>query len=147
MAASFDFSSWPPQLTPEQLEALTLAATTYALSHGLLYLPPSDSLSNTQPRIPTTAIHAPISLFPSPFPRAQFEAARRLQSVYNVLYARVAMDTQFLDTVMGAEAGVGKADEFTGTLWRGWKNIREHGVVQVGLRLLSSFAWRGVDGT
>jgi hypothetical protein len=34
---------------------------------------------------------------------------------------------------MGAEAGVGKADEFTGTLWRGWKNIREHGVVQVGL--------------
>ncbi|KAG1727093.1 uncharacterized protein EDB91DRAFT_1135652 [Suillus paluster] len=40
------------------------------------------------------------------------------------------MDTQFLDTVMGAEEGVGKADEFTGTLWRGWKNIREHGVVQ-----------------
>ncbi|OAX32041.1 glutathione synthase, partial [Rhizopogon vinicolor AM-OR11-026] len=130
MTASFDFSSWPPQLTPGQLEALTLAATTYALSHGLLYLPPSNSISNTQPRIPTTAIHAPLSLFPSPFPRAQFEAARRLQSVYNVLYARVAMDTEFLDTVMGADAGVGKADEFTGTLWRGWKNIREHGVVQ-----------------
>lgn len=53
--------------------------------------------------------------------------------MYNLLYARVAMDTQFLDTVMGAEAGVGKADEFTGTLWRGWKSIREHGVVQVGL--------------
>lgn len=133
MATSFEFSSWPPELTPGQLEALTLAATTYALSHGLLYLPPSNSSSNTQPRIPTTAIHAPLSLFPAPFPRAQFEAARRLQSVYNLLYARVAMDTQFLDTVMGAEAGVGKADEFTGTLWRGWKSIREHGVVQVGL--------------
>ncbi|KAG2125780.1 glutathione synthase [Suillus clintonianus] len=128
--ASFNFSTWPPQLTPEQLEALTLTATTYALSHGLLYLPPSQSPSNTQPRIPTTAIHAPLSLIPAPFPRAQFQAARGLQSVYNVLYARIAMDTQFLDTVMGAEEGVGKADEFTGTLWRGWKNIREYGVVQ-----------------
>jgi hypothetical protein len=55
-----------------------------------------------------------------------------------VLYARVAMDTKFLDIVMGAEEGVGKADEFTGTLWRGWKRIREHGVpAQVGLRPLS----------
>jgi hypothetical protein len=131
---SFDFSTWPPQLTPEQLEALTLAATTDALSHGLLDLPPSPS--NTQPPIPTTAIHAPLSLIPAPFPRAQFHAARELQSVYNVLYARVAMDTKFLDTVMGAEEGVGKADEFTGTLWRGWKKIREHGVLaQVSLRL------------
>ncbi|KAG1885394.1 glutathione synthase [Suillus subluteus] len=128
--ASFNFAAWPPQLTPEQLEALTLAATTYALSHGLLYLPPSQSPSNTQPRIPTTAIHAPLSLIPAPFPRAQFQAARGLQSIYNVLYARVAMDTQFLDIAMGAEEGVGKADQFTGTLWRGWKKIREHGVVQ-----------------
>ncbi|KAG1794542.1 glutathione synthase [Suillus plorans] len=132
---SFNFSTWPPQLTPEQLEALTLAATTYALSHGLLYLPPSQSPSNTQPRIPTTAIHAPLSLIPAPFPRAQFQAARELQSVYNVLYARVAMDTQFLDTVMGAEEGVGKADEFTGTLWKGWKKIREHGVLAQPLHL------------
>ncbi|KAG2753746.1 glutathione synthase [Suillus brevipes Sb2] len=130
---SFNFSTWPPQLTPEQLEALTLAATTYALSHGLLYLPPSPS--NTQPPIPTTAIHAPLSLIPAPFPRAQFHAARELQSVYNVLYARVAMDTKFLDTVMGAEEGVGKADEFTGTLWRGWKKIREHGVLAQPLHL------------
>jgi glutathione synthase len=66
--------------------------------------------------------------------------------VYNVLYARVVMDMQFLDAVMGTEAGVGKAYKFTGTLWRGWKNIREHGMVQVGLRLLSYFAWVGVDG-
>ena len=40
---------------------------------------------------------------------------------------------------MGVEVGVDKAGdlEFTGTLWRGWKNIWEHGVVQVGLALLS----------
>ncbi|KAG2341473.1 hypothetical protein BDR05DRAFT_1030553 [Suillus weaverae] len=40
------------------------------------------------------------------------------------------MDTRFLDTVMSAEEGVGKADEFTGTLWRQWK---EHGVIKAWL--------------
>jgi glutathione synthase len=45
------------------------------------------------------------------------------------------MDTKFLDIVMGAEEGVGKADEFTGTLWRGWKRIREHGVPAQPLHL------------
>jgi hypothetical protein len=37
-------------------------------------------------------------------------------------------------------------DEFIGILWRGWKSFREHGMVQVGLRLLSYFAWAGIDG-
>jgi hypothetical protein len=50
------------------------------------------------------------------------------------------MDIHFLNTMMGADTGVGKA-EFTGMLWRGWKNIREHGVVRGSLRLLSYFAW------
>jgi len=41
------------------------------------------------------------------------------------------MDDYFLDKVMGAVEGVGKVDEFTGRLWRGWKDIRDEGVVQV----------------
>jgi hypothetical protein len=58
------------------------------------------------------------------------------------------MVTQFLGTPMGVEVGVDEAGdlEFTETLWRGWKNIWEHGVVQVGLALLSYFAWVGVNG-
>lgn len=40
------------------------------------------------------------------------------------------MDDDFLDKVMGAVVGVGKADEFVGTLWRGWKAIRDEGIVQ-----------------
>jgi hypothetical protein len=47
---------------------------------------------------------------------------------------------------MGAKAVVGKVDEFTGMLWRGWKNVQEQGAVQVGLRLPSYFPWVGVDG-
>ncbi|KAJ8592016.1 hypothetical protein M405DRAFT_860107 [Rhizopogon salebrosus TDB-379] len=42
---------------------------------------------------------------------------------------------------MGAKAVVGKVDEFTGMLWRGWKNVQEQGAVQVGLRPPSHFPW------
>ncbi|EIN12167.1 glutathione synthase [Punctularia strigosozonata HHB-11173 SS5] len=113
--------SWPPTLTPEQISALTTLATTYALSHGLLYLPPGAP----QPPAPTSAIHAPLSLLPSPFPRALFDHAHKIASIYNVLYARIAMDWAFLDDVMGAERGAGQVDAFVGELWRGWKSIRD----------------------
>ncbi|KAJ7074207.1 glutathione synthase [Mycena amicta] len=124
---SFDFSSWPPTLPETELDSLTLLATTYALSHSLLYLPPAHG---PQPHIPAAAIHAPISLFPSPLPRRLFELARRLQSTYNLLYARIATDVEFLDRVMGAVDGVGKVDDFVGQLWTGWKKLRDEGLVQ-----------------
>jgi hypothetical protein len=124
----FDFGSWPPSLSPVQLEALTLYATTYAISHGLLYLPPAEH----QPIIPSAAIHAPISLFPSPFPRKLFELGLRLQKTFNILYSRIAMDEEFLDQIMGAETGVGKVDDFIGQLWTGWKRLRDESrLVQV----------------
>lgn len=115
---------WPPQITEAQRHSLTLLATTYALSHGLIYLPVAD----IQPPAPTSTIHAPISLFPSPFPRRWFEEARKLQHVYNVLYAKIAMDDDFLDRVMG-EDGAGRADEFTGQLWKKWKQLRDENAI------------------
>ncbi|KAF8835933.1 glutathione synthase [Paxillus ammoniavirescens] len=126
MTTTFDFSQWPPSLTDAQLETLTHHATTYALSHGLTYLPPTP----TQPSSPSSAIHAPISLLPAPVPRSLFEETQRLQSVYNTLYARVATNDDFLDREMGADEGVGKADEFVRTLWKGWKDIRDEGIIQ-----------------
>jgi glutathione synthase len=54
-----------------------------------------------------------------------------LQSIYNTLYAHVSTDDEFLDQEMGAELGVGRADEFVRTLWKGWKEIRDEGIVQV----------------
>jgi hypothetical protein len=69
------------------------------------------------------------------------------QDNYIMLYARVTMDTPSLDTIMGAKAGMGESDESTGTLWRGWKNSWEHGVVQVHLRPLLTFhGSSGIDG-
>lgn len=130
----FDFSNWPPTLSSEQLEELQLRAETYALAHGLLYLPPyppQAAAAISTRSGPPSAIHAPISLLPSPFPRSLFNHARKLQSEYNRLYSRIAMNAEFLDRVMGAEVGVGTVDEFTGQLWKGWKALRDKGVSQV----------------
>ncbi|KAF9450553.1 hypothetical protein P691DRAFT_788998 [Macrolepiota fuliginosa MF-IS2] len=123
---SYHSASMSPSLECAQLEELTVYATTYAISHGLLYLPPVLPL----PKVPSAAIHAPLALFPSPIPKGLFERAQRLQRIYNVLYSRVALDDEFLDEVMGVENGVGKVDEFIGQLWRGWKTLRDEGIDQ-----------------
>lgn len=115
---SFVWSSWPPTLSDEQLSLLQRKAATWALAHGLLYLPPGFSPS----QMPESAIHAPFALLPSPFPRQLFRQAQRIQSIYNVLYARIAMDWTFLDRVMG---DVGTVDDFVGKLWRGWTELRD----------------------
>ncbi|KAG8885934.1 hypothetical protein FRB98_001540 [Tulasnella sp. 332] len=120
--------SWPPSLDHTQLEEITKIAATYALAKGFAYLPvqSSDQLLDSD-IIPHSAIHAPFTLYPTPFPRTLFERALRIQRAYSILYARIALDMPFLDRVMGAEEGVGKVDEFMGTLWKGWKLMRDEG--------------------
>lgn len=133
---TFDYAAWPPQLSENQVEELHLKATTYALAHGLLYLPVSP-----RPTLPTSAIHAPLSLVPSPFPRRLFHFAQRIQSTYNVLYSKIAMDEDFLDRVMGTEVGVGKVDDFVGQLWTGWKELRDKKAIAQASPL---YLWVGV---
>lgn len=110
---------WPPSLDAKTLAWLTTEANTYALTHGLAYLPVNFGTT------PTSAIHAPFTLLPTPFPRNLFESAVHLQHIYNVLYSRIACDCDLLDRVLGDETGIGRVDHFTGALWRGWKNLRD----------------------
>jgi glutathione synthase len=127
-------SVWPPELPQDELQELADQAVLYALSHGLMFLPPSSTIRT---RAPAIAQHAPFSLFPSLYPRRLFNLAKKLQHTYNVLYARIAMDAVFLDGIMGEETGVGRVDPFMGRLWRVWKDHREEGIVQVRLWLAS----------
>jgi glutathione synthase len=123
------FTAWPPEVPTEQLDQLTLLATTWALSHSLIYLPPF-SPEKPPPSVPESVIHAPLSLFPTPIPRQLFEKALALQRAYNILYSRVALDTAFLDEVMGS-GGVADVDDFSAALWTAWKQLRDEGVPPV----------------
>lgn len=111
----------------KEIQELTRLATTFALADGLLYLP----VGHVQPPAPISAIHAPLAIFPTSFPRSKFLLAQKLQPLYNILYARITTDEKFLDKVMGGVDGVGKVDQFTGKLWKCWKQLRDEGIRQV----------------
>ncbi|CAG8495804.1 5893_t:CDS:2 [Racocetra fulgida] len=53
------------EISPTNLESLKEQATDWALSHGLVVRSNSNHSSTT--------VHAPISLFPSPFPKKEFD--------------------------------------------------------------------------
>jgi hypothetical protein len=122
--SSSSLPDWPPALSETQHTHLHTLATLYSLSHGFTLLPPNS----TTP--PTHSFAAPFSLFPTPFPRHLYDLAKEIQPIYNALYARIALDWDFLDRVMGGS--VAKVDSFQGELWRGWKQVRDE-LVQVWL--------------
>lgn len=71
--------SWPPQLSPDAQTTLTALAVDYALSHSLVLRPPPAQGGDGRPS-QSTVVHAPVALFPTPFPRSCFELASRCVS-------------------------------------------------------------------
>lgn len=82
----------------------------WLLAHGLIMYPSSPSSGSSILPAPS-----PVTLYPTPFPRAQFEKAIAAQPHFNTLYARVAADPEFLKNVMGPLMAADP--DFTGRLW------------------------------
>lgn len=119
---SQELPDWPPELSKDKEEYLTKAAIDYAFGHSLIVRhAPGTSGS--------TIINAPFSLYPTPFPRELFNAALKIQPLYNKLYARITNDYEFLQMVIGG--AVVKVDSFQASLWSLYNNLREQGSVQV----------------
>mgnify|MGYP001507387819 CR=1 FL=1 len=87
---------WPPhELTePERYKCITQDARDYAVGRGRV----DSALPAAQggPAPQDVTIHAPTTIVPTPFPRALYEKAQRLQPLFNELYAKVAMDADCL---------------------------------------------------
>jgi len=119
---------WPPKsLREHDLNFfISQEARDYALGHGIVYrsLPSNPSAMPPQ----DTTIHAPITTVPSPFPRNLFNQAMDLMPVFSKLYARVAMDEEFLEHVMSES--VVKVDDFQRHLYEIWCNVRREGIAQ-----------------
>lgn len=86
--------SYPPELSPNSLSFLLTSLIDYSLSHGIIVRPREPSENNY------LASHAPVTLFPSLFPRNAWEQALKVQTIYNVLYARIANDVEWLAEIM-----------------------------------------------
>ena len=85
---------YPPSLSPKAQAFLCTSLTDFCLSHGIAIRPPQPSEGNH------LAGQAPVTLFPSLFPRQAWEHALRLQTTYNTLYAKISNDVEWLGGIM-----------------------------------------------
>ncbi|KAL2271667.1 hypothetical protein VTJ83DRAFT_1038 [Remersonia thermophila] len=124
--ASLTGGSYPPSLDkPHELERLVQTAKDWAIANGLAVRPPPASAGNDEEGMLATM--APVTLFPSPFPKSCFEEAKAVQTQYNELYARISRDEEFLGHLVQQVAG---GDDFIDSLWKVHLRVKEEGYVQ-----------------
>lgn len=99
MAASI-YPDFPPKLTEEQSDYLITNLKDWSIAHGLAVRPSPAFVSEEVDPSGALATTAPVTLFPSPFPRSCFEEARAIQVAYNELYATIARDEDWLGRIV-----------------------------------------------
>eukprot|EP00271_Cylindrocystis_brebissonii_P007597 TRINITY_DN21175_c0_g1_i1.p1 TRINITY_DN21175_c0_g1~~TRINITY_DN21175_c0_g1_i1.p1 ORF type:complete len:714 (+),score=87.55 TRINITY_DN21175_c0_g1_i1:209-2350(+) len=100
-------------------------ALTWAALHGLVV---GDSRIEGSGEHPGTGIvHAPISLLPTPFPRALFDHAYSLAPYFNELADAVSEDGEFLQSTLKRAA---KSDSFTAGLLDTHSKLMQDGISQ-----------------
>lgn len=90
----------PPRVSDGQLQYLLTNIKDWSILNGLAVRPARDLLAPDAHESRSLAITAPVTLFPSLFPRSCFEEAKALQCTYNELYAAIADDVGWLEGVV-----------------------------------------------
>lgn len=94
------YSDYPPPLTPEQEEYLVQTVKNWTIEHALTVRVSTAMVAGEKNPHNVLATPAPVTLFPSPFPKACFEQAKNIQQTYNELYANIASDEKWLGEIM-----------------------------------------------
>jgi hypothetical protein len=93
-------TAYPPDLTAAETEYLHGTIRDWTIAHGLAVRPPVSIVAPEADPHGVLATSAPVTLFPSPFPRICFEQAKSIQRAYNQLYASIAQDEDFLQHIV-----------------------------------------------
>ena len=99
MAAS-SYPDYPPNLIAEQWDYLLTNLKDWSILNGLAVRPSLSFVSESVDPSRSLAVTAPVTLFPSLFPRVCFEEARAIQKAYNELYALIASDEDWLQGIV-----------------------------------------------
>lgn len=113
---------WPPSLSDDQLEAAISNARDWQLTRGSLL-----KQVNFENEHLSIASPVGVSLYPTLFPRALFESALHMQSIFNKLYAAVACDEEWLYSTLGELI---KDDPLTRSLWTIHQEVKKAGYTQ-----------------
>ncbi|KAB5570319.1 hypothetical protein GE09DRAFT_1271246 [Coniochaeta sp. 2T2.1] len=119
--------SYPPVLEEQESERLVEVVKDWTIGNGLAVRPPvSVVAAEIDPRS-ILATSAPVTLFPSPFPKICFEQAKAVQTAYNELYAKISQDEEFISQVVQEVIG---GDDFIANLWDVHLKVKKEGYVQ-----------------
>jgi len=94
------YPQYPPEVTREQLQYLLANVKDWSISHGLAVRPAPSFVPEEQNPNGALAVTAPVTLFPSLFPRVCFEQAISVQAAYNELYMAIASDEPWLQQIV-----------------------------------------------
>jgi glutathione synthase len=89
---TFNYKNYPPKATSAEVEKLVQRVNFHARAVEFLVKKPPDL-----PDLKEASIPAPITLYPSLFPKSCFQTALAIQPSYNLLYAKIASDVGFLE--------------------------------------------------
>ena len=128
------YPDYPPELDDRRKKYLLENLKDRACTTGFLVKPPGATGANNH-GLPEGAIPAPITLFPSLFPASCFSVAQNIQKQYNLLYANIASDEEWLESIVSTLSGI---DDFVENLWRIHLDLREGGYIQVILFFLDN---------
>ncbi|KAB8302215.1 hypothetical protein EYC80_005660 [Monilinia laxa] len=120
-------SLYPPDLSAEESEQLLVTIKDWSIAHGLAVRPPPTFISTEADPHGVLATTAPVTLFPSPFPRICFDQAKAVQKAYNILYASIAQDEAFLKDIVQE---IIEVDDFIAKLWHVHVKVKTEGYVQ-----------------
>lgn len=127
MSSSLLSKEYPPELLPEQEQFLLSNLKDWSIAHGLTVRPAPSFVSASQDPSGVLASPAPVTLFPSLFPRSCFEEGLAIQKAYNELYSAIARDEQWLQTIVEELIDI---DDFVGKLWQTHLTVKKEGYVQ-----------------
>ncbi|QIW98435.1 hypothetical protein AMS68_003953 [Peltaster fructicola] len=121
------FSEYPPELSAVQEEYLLTELKDWSISHGLAVRPAPSFVSEDVDPAHVTAVTAPVTLFPSLFPRQCYEQAKAACKAYNELYSAIASDVAWLTPIVEELIDV---DDFMKGLWEIHLKVAEEGYAQ-----------------
>ncbi|KAB8078396.1 hypothetical protein BDV29DRAFT_166296 [Aspergillus leporis] len=121
------YSNYPPPLNPAQKEFLVTTIKDWATQNGLLVRPAPTFVPKETDPSGVLATNAPVTLFPSPFPKSCFDEAKYLQTVYNQLYAAITCNEEWIGKIMEDLIDV---DDFISHLWKVHLSVKEEGYAQ-----------------
>lgn len=99
MAASI-YPDYPPKITPEQHEFLLSNIKDWSILNGLAVRPSHAFVPTDVDPSGSIAVTAPVTIFPSLFPRSCFDEARKIQQAYNELYSSISRDRAWLKKIV-----------------------------------------------